>query len=78
MGQTWHGRGMWSIPLAKGLHHFMVTFADARAKDIENQRGDLWRGYPEPATTWRGVAPVLVVSGPGLPRQSVPDSWLKH
>ena len=78
LGQTWHGRGMWSVPLAKGLHHFMVTFADARAKDIENQRVDLWRGYPEPATTWRGVAPVLEVSGPGLPRQSIPDGWLKH
>ncbi len=78
LGQTWHGRGMWSVPLAKGLHRFKVTFADARAKDIENQRIDLWGDYPQPRTTWRGVAPVIEVSGPGLERQPLPDAWLKR
>ena len=78
LGQTWHGLGMWSVPLEKGLHRFMLTFADARARDIENQRIDLWRGYPDPRTTWRGVAPVLEVSGPGLARRPIPDSWLKR
>jgi hypothetical protein len=70
------------VPLAKGLHRFMLTFADARARDIEKQRLDLgipWPGcYPQPRTTWRGVAPVIEVSAPGLPRGPVPDAWFKH
>lgn len=76
--ETWHGRGTWSIPLAKGLHRFMVTFADARARDLENQRVDLWGRYPEPRTTWRGTTPQLDISGPNLTRQSIPNNWLKH
>lgn len=78
LGQMWHGRGQWSIPLAKGVHTFRVTFADARAKDIENQRVDLAFSYPRPTTTWRGVTPVLEVSGPQLKRQPIPTQWLKH
>ena len=78
LGQTWHGRGMWSVPLVKGLHHFMMTFADARAKDLENQRIDLAMHYPYPQTTWKGVAPVLEMSGPGLKRQPVPNAWLRR
>ena len=78
LNQTWHGRGQWSVPLAKGLHAFRVTYADARAKDIENQRIDLAFDYPRPKTTWRGVAPVLEVSGPGMERQAVPGGWLKR
>ena len=78
LGQMWHGRGMWSVALDKGVHEFKVTFADARAKDIENQRIDLWRMYPQPRTTWRGGAPVLEISGPGLTRQPLPKEWLKH
>lgn len=78
LGQTWHGIGQWSVPLEKGLHRFMVTFADARAKDLENQRIDLAFHYPWPETTWRGVAPILEISGPGLDRQALPNEWLKH
>ena len=78
LGQTWHGRGMWSVPLARGPHRFMVTFADARAKDMENQRVDLAMHYPYAQTIWKGVAPVLEVSGPGLRRQAVPEGWLKR
>jgi hypothetical protein len=78
LGQTWHGLGRWSVPLEKGLHTFMLTFADARARDIESQRIDLWRGYPQPKTTWRGTVPVLDVSGPGIGRQPIPNDWLKY
>ncbi|MBT3376078.1 MAG: lipolytic enzyme, G-D-S-L [Lentisphaerae bacterium] len=78
LGQTWHGRGMWSVPLDKGLHTFRLTFADARAKDTENQRVDLAMHYPYAQTTWKGVAPVLEVSGPGIERQVVPEEWLKR
>jgi hypothetical protein len=77
-GQMWHGLGLWSIPLQKGLHRFQVVFADARAKDIEQQRIDYWWGYPSPWVVWRGVAPVLELSGPGLTQQPVPAAWLRH
>lgn len=76
LGQIWHARGQWSVPLGKGLHTLRVTFADTRANDTEDQRVDLATGYPEPLTTWRGLAPVLEVSGPDLERQAVPESWL--
>lgn len=76
LGQMWHGRGEWSVALAKGLHHFRVTFADARAKDLEHQRVDLWGHYPYAQTTWKGVAPVIEMSGPGLSRQPIPNAWL--
>lgn len=80
LGQTWHGLGMWSVPLEKGMHKLKVTFADARAKNIDKQRVDLWRikdrGYPDPLTTWRGVAPQIEVSGPGIDRMAIPENWL--
>ena len=78
LGQAWHARGQWSIPLSQGLHEFRVTFADARAKDIENQKPDLWSHYPYARTTWRGVAPQLEISGPNLTRRPVPESWFYH
>ena len=82
LGQTWHGLGLWSVPLEKGLHRFLLTFADARARDLEKQRTDLglaWPGfYPQARTTWRGVAPVLEVSGPGVARGPVPDGWFRR
>ncbi len=77
LGQTWHGRGMWSIPLKKGLHKFRLTFADARARDLQNQRIDLWRHYPWPQTTWKGTVPTVEISGPGLKRQPIPNAWFK-
>lgn len=78
LGQLWHGRGAWSVPLAQGPHRFQVVFADARARDVERQRIDYWWGYPSPWVVWRGVAPVLELSGPGLARQPVPAAWLKR
>ena len=76
LGQSWHGLGRWSVPLEKGLHRFMVTFADARAKDVWKQKSDLWRGYPTPWVVWRGKTPTLEVSGPGIKRQPVPRGWM--
>lgn len=76
-GEMWHGLGLWSVPLAQGLHRFQVVFADARAKDVERQRIDYWWGYPSPWVVWRGTAPGLEISGPGLARQPVPAAWLR-
>ena len=77
-GQMWHGIGRWSVALAKGAHRFQVVYADARAKDIEQQRVDYWWGYPTPWVVWRGVAPVIEISGPGVTKQPIPDAWLTH
>ncbi|WP_404306534.1 chitobiase/beta-hexosaminidase C-terminal domain-containing protein [Neorhodopirellula lusitana] len=78
LGQTWHGIGKWSIPLEKGLHELKVTFADARAKDLQNQRIDLWGHYPWAETVWTGQTPEIQISGPGMQRQTLPNEWLKH
>jgi hypothetical protein len=78
LAQIWHARGTWSIPLAAGLHEFNVLYADARAKDLATQRCDYWRGYPRPWCVWKGEAPVVEVSGPGVDRRPIPDNWLKH
>jgi len=77
LGQNWHGLGAWSIPLAKGPHRLLITFADARSRDRLVHKPGLWRGYPAPWVTWPGEAPILEVSAPGLPRQPLPPSWLK-
>ncbi len=77
-GQLWHGLGVWSTALAKGAHRFQVVYADARARDIEAQRIDYWWGYPSPWVVWRGTAPVLEISGPGVKRQPLPSAWLRH
>ena len=76
LGQRWHGLGRWSVPLVAGLHRFAVTFADARAKDLENQENGLWRNYPNPWVVWRGIAPVIEVSGPEMERQPIPNGLL--
>ncbi|WP_063709079.1 hypothetical protein [Rhodopirellula sallentina] len=78
LGQMWHGGGNWSIPLEKGCHRFLVTFADARAKDLQNQRVDLWGHYPWAETVWRGRVPKLQISRPGIARQEIPSHWLKR
>lgn len=78
LGQRLHGRGMWSVPLAQGLHRLLVTFADARHRDRTVPQAGLWRGYPTAWVVWRGEAPVIELSGPGLPRQPLPANWLRR
>ena len=77
-GMMWHGFGEWSVALAKGPHRFMVTFADAREKDIEHQRIDYWCAYPAPWVVWRGTVPKLLLSGPDFERRAIPSTWLAH
>jgi len=81
LGQEWHGRGRWSIPLEQGLHFFEVQYADSRfTPDPDTfQTYYLWRGYPGEAIRWQGEAPVLRISGPGLDEaQPIPADWLMH
>lgn len=78
LGQRFHGRGLWSVPLAKGQHHLQVTFADARHLDRTVHNSGLWGGYPSPWATWKGEAPLIEISGPNVTKQPIPAAWLKQ
>ena len=60
------------------MHRLLVTFADARHRDHTVRNSGLWGGYPSPWVVWKGEAPVIEVSGPGVNRQPVPTAWLEH
>lgn len=77
-GRRFHGQGQWSVPLEKGPHEFLVTFADARHRDRTVPDSGLWRGYPAPWVVWPGESPVVDLSGPGFRRSRLPNAWLKH
>jgi hypothetical protein len=72
--QWWHGLGTWSLPLEAGLHRFQLDFADARTTPY--RPSGLWRWYPTPRTEYRGPPSELMVSGPGLAKQRIPEAWL--
>jgi len=74
--EWWHGRGTWSVPLAKGFHRFQVDFADARTTPW--RKSDLWRNYPLPWAVYQGDPSPILVSGPGLSEQRIPKDWLFH
>ena len=69
----WHSHGTWSMALEKGRHPFRVVFVDMRLKP---HKVELMWGFPHPDFTWKGVAPDLRISGPGLEEQAVPESML--
>lgn len=71
----WHALGDWSVALKKGAHDFAVLFVDTRSRPLKYET---WRDWPNPAVLWTGEAPVLEVSGPGLPRGPLPARWLFH
>jgi hypothetical protein len=75
--QWWHGRGTWSIPLAKGKHRFQVDFADARTNPW--RKSGIWRYYPRPWCIYPGKPSDLLISGPNLDKpQRIPQGWLFH
>ena len=78
LGQRFHGRGLWSVPLAKGGHRLLITFADARNLDRTVHNSGLWRGYPMPWVVWKGESPVPEISGPGFAKQPLPTAWLRR
>ncbi|MCX7010729.1 MAG: chitobiase/beta-hexosaminidase C-terminal domain-containing protein, partial [Kiritimatiellaeota bacterium] len=71
----WHALGTWSRALAKGPHAFEVIFVDTRTVPYKHET---WQNWPNLAVLWKGVAPVLEISGPQLPRQTVPAAWLRR
>jgi hypothetical protein len=71
----WHAHGNWSIALKKGLHKLRVAFADLRPKP---HKVELMWGFPHPEFTWKGIAPEIQISGPGLTQQPIPANMLKR
>lgn len=71
----WHAHGNWSIALKKGPHNLRVVFADLRLKP---HKTELMWGFPHPEFTWKGIAPQIEISGPGMKRQPLPANLLSH
>jgi len=78
-GQQWypstrkHAFGVWSIPLAKGMHEIVVTFTDARVNTPAE--------YNRPGTglqnrIWDGKYPEVMISWQGMEKQFIPASML--
>ena len=63
-----HNYGNWSIPLEAGLHAIKLSYVDIR-------RGTRQATFP---SSFKGDKPELLLSGPNLPPQPVPASWLFH
>ncbi|MBA3938078.1 MAG: chitobiase/beta-hexosaminidase C-terminal domain-containing protein [Planctomycetes bacterium] len=67
-GQTWypattrHALGTWSVALTAGLHRFEVFYGDFRGDIGERRKGQ---------GVWMGAAPLLELSGPGIPRGEI-------
>jgi hypothetical protein len=63
--------GSWSVPLDAGSHRIEVHWVD--------QRPSMGSGLNrESFQRWNGIAPVLEISGPDLPRQPIPAASLWH
>jgi hypothetical protein len=71
----WHAQGTWSVALRQGKHPFRIAYADLRFRP---HKVELMWGFPHPDFTWKGVAPELQISGPGLEKQPLPAAWLWH
>jgi hypothetical protein len=70
---TLHSENVWHIALESGLHQLDVTYVDYRWKKFKNE---YWMAWQE-GEMWQGT-PVLEVSGPGIGKQPLPSTWLKH
>ena len=68
-----HSENTWFVALEKGAHQIRVSYVDYRYKTFKNEWWLLWTKEQ----TWRGT-PVLEISGPGVARQPIPQSWLSH
>jgi hypothetical protein len=67
-----HGLGTWSVPLKKGFHPIKIVYIDFRTDSCKrlNRTPDLRDAV------WSGEKPDLLISGPGVPKQPIPASWL--
>jgi hypothetical protein len=68
-----HGFGQWSVPLQKGLQPFRVYFLDYRTDSARQSSKAGLRPF-----IWPGSVPEILVSGPGLDPQPIPETWLEY
>ena len=68
---TLHSENIWHIALDAGLHRLDVSYVDYRWKEFKNE---YWIDWQE-REMWKGI-PILELEGPGVPRRSIPNSWL--
>jgi len=68
-----HAFGTWSVALQAGAHPIRVEWIDVRT----DAAGQLNRPHAKDYI-WNGTAPELLVSGPGMKPQPIPDDWLKR
>ena len=66
----WHNFGGWSVPLKAGTYPFRVVYVDQRASEMVARKD----GF----NVWKGVKPVIEISGPGIDQQPVPAGWLSR
>ena len=78
-GEEWfpapglHGQNTWSVALKKGAHDFKVSFVDFRYKTFKSE---YWLPWQE-EQVWKEI-PTLDISGHGIRKQALPESWLKR
>jgi len=70
-----HALGTWSRALARGPHRFRVIFTDTRTKPFKHET---WRNWPNPGVLWKGKVPAVEMSGPGVRKRLIPNSWLQR
>ncbi len=64
--------GSWSLPLEAGMHTFEVGYTDFRKNAVEEYNRDGLKRQ----LIWDGVTPELMISGPGIEKQLIPDNML--
>ena len=76
-GEEWrpaarlHAENTWHVAMEAGRHPFEVRFVDFRHRPFKNEYWMIWNEQ----TVSQGI-PTLDISGPGIPRQPIPDTWL--
>ncbi len=68
-----HAENVASMALAAGSHTFVVSLANYAWKTFRN---DYWMGWR--ASEMASALPVIMVSGPDMNKQLLPDAWLSH
>jgi lysophospholipase L1-like esterase len=67
-----HAQNTWSVALKSGLHDIRISFVDLRHKTF---RSEYWLPWQE-GQVWQGM-PTIHVNGPGVPKQPIPQAWLR-
>jgi hypothetical protein len=66
-----HNFGNWTIPLGKGSHSLHVRYVDQR-------RGDLQASKEGGKVSWKGIKPIVKISGPGIEPMPISADWLSN